>query len=129
MLNVIWTIKTCMLFMYARISTGTKQIKWVKYLAIYVALGWVAVQIAFFTTCRPFQGYWGMPPPSPQCATLEHYAMIQAVFNLSSDVCMLLIPMPMLISLNLPLKKKLVLGIVFSMGIFVVRVSFIPSDL
>lgn len=112
-----------MLFMYARMTAGTSHRKWITYLSVYVALGWVAVQIAFFTACTPFEGYWGMPPPNPQCTTLEHYAMINAVFNLSSDVCMLLIPLPMLISLSLPLKQKLVLAIVFSMGIFVVRLS------
>jgi hypothetical protein len=117
-----------MLFMYARISSGTTHRRFVKYLSIYVGLGWLAVEIAFFTTCRPFNGYWGMPPPDPQCTTLEHYAMVQAVFNLSSDFCMILIPMPMLVSLKLPLKQKLVLGIVFSMGVFVVRVPPLPSS-
>lgn len=59
MLNVIWTLKCCMLFMYARMTQGTKHLKYVKYLAIYVAIGWVAVETAFFTACRPFKGYWG----------------------------------------------------------------------
>lgn len=63
MLNLIWSIKVCMLFMYARMTEGTNHKKWVKYLAIYVGIGWVAVEITFFTSCRPFKGYWGMPPP------------------------------------------------------------------
>jgi hypothetical protein len=121
MLNVIWCLKACMLFMYARMTIGTTHMKLVKYLAIYVAIGWVSVEIAFFTACRPFKGYWGMPPPNPQCTTLEHYAIIQAVFNISSDLCMLAIPLPMVVSLKLPLKQKIVLAFVFSMGSFVVR--------
>lgn len=61
-----------------------------------------------------------MPPPNPQCTTLQHYSIVQATFNLSSDLCMLLIPLPMVLSLNLPLKQRLVLMLVFSLGIFVV---------
>jgi hypothetical protein len=121
MLNVIWTLKGSMLFMYARMIAGTTHRKWINYLGIYVVVGWVAMQITFFTVCRPFSGYWAMPPPDPQCTTFERYAKIQAVFNLTSDFCMLLIPVPMLQSLSLPLKQKLVLGVIFSMGLFVVR--------
>ncbi|KAF2118445.1 hypothetical protein BDV96DRAFT_386512 [Lophiotrema nucula] len=127
MLNVIWSLKVCMLFMYARMTAGTKYLKWVKYLGIYVFLGWLAVEIAFFTACRPFQGYWGMPPPNPQCTTLEHYAMVQAVFNISSDICMLAIPLPMIVSLSLPLKQKIVLSIVFSMGAFVIIAAILTK--
>lgn len=129
MLNTIWTLKACMLFMYYRMTVTTVYLKYVRWLAMYVAVGWVAVEIAFFTLCIPFKGYWGMPPPNPQCTTLEYYAMIQAVFNLSSDIAMLLIPLPMIISLSLPLKQKLVLSVVFSMGTFVVRIFSLPSGL
>ena len=123
MLNTIWCLKACMLIMYSRMTVTTNYLKYVRWLAIYVSIGWVAVEIAFFTLCIPFKGYWGMPPPNPQCTTLEHYAMIQAVFNLSSDVCMLFIPIPIVLSLSLPLKQKMVLSIVFSMGLFVVSDS------
>lgn len=120
MLNVIWTLKACMLFMYARMISGTTYSKWIKIVAVWVVLGWVAVQIAFFTACRPFTGYWAVPPPNPQCTTLEHFAIIQAVFNISSDCLIIILPLPMIKSLSLPLKQKLGLFILFSMGTFVV---------
>lgn len=59
MLNVIWTLKCCMLFLYGRMTQSTSNYRFVKWLAVYVGLGWVAVEIAFFTACRPFEGYWG----------------------------------------------------------------------
>ncbi|ORY04034.1 hypothetical protein BCR34DRAFT_617622 [Clohesyomyces aquaticus] len=127
MLNVIWSLKVCMLFMFARMTVTTKYRPWVNYLAIYVGVGWVAVETAFFTTCRPFKGYWGMPPPDPQCTTLVHYAIVQCIFNLSSDIGMLLIPLPMVISLSLPLKQKLVLAVIFSMGIFVILAAILTK--
>lgn len=128
MLNVIWSLKACMLFMYTRILTGTTNMKWIKLITVWTVLGWVAVEIAFFTACRPFKGYWAVPPPDPQCTTLVHYAMVQAVFNLSSDLFIIVVPVPMIISLTLPTKQKLGLGVLFSMGIFVVRVCFLVSS-
>jgi hypothetical protein len=58
MLNVIWILKACMLFMLARMTTGTTHIKWIKVVAAWVIVGYIAVQIAFWTACRPFSGYW-----------------------------------------------------------------------
>src|ERR1700761_2463877 len=104
MLNVIYTLKTCLLIMYGRLTNGTKLKRAVKCLACYVAVGWVATEITFFTACRPFKGYWAVPPPNPQCTTLQHYAIVQAVFNISSDLLMLSVPLPMLVSLKLPAK-------------------------
>jgi hypothetical protein len=128
MLNVIWTLKACMLFMFARILTGTKNLKWIKAVALWVVVGWFAVQIAFFTACRPLVGYWAVPPPNPQCTTLEHFAIVQAAFNLSSDILIIAMPIPMIAALSLPLKQKVGLGILFSMGTFVVR-SFLQLDI
>lgn len=125
MLNVIWVLKACMLFMFARMTSGTSHITGIKIVSTYVAIGWVAVQIAFFTACMPFSGYWAVPPPNPQCTTLEHFAIVQATFNLSSDVLIIAVPLPMIISLSLPTKQKIGLAALFSMGTFVVR---LPSS-
>ena len=123
MLNVIWTLKACMLFMFARMTTGTSHIKWIRAVAVYATIGYIAAQIAFFTACTPFSGYWAVPVSNPQCTTLVHYAIVQATFNLSSDILIIAIPIPMIISLSLPTKQKIGLGLLFGMGTFVVRSS------
>jgi hypothetical protein len=127
MLNVIYTIKCCMLLMYTRLTLGTQIQKMVMYLAIYVAIGWISTEIAFFTACRPFYGYWAMPPPNPQCTTLQHYAIVQACFNISSDTLMLFIPIPLVTRLNMPWKQKGVLLVIFSMGLFVILAAILTK--
>lgn len=127
MLNVIYTIKACMLIMYSRLTLGLQVRRMAYYLAIYVAVGWCATQIAFFTACRPFSGYWAMPPPNPQCTTLQHYAIVQGCFNITSDLLMLGIPLPLITRLNVPLKQKSVLFLVFSMGIFVIIAALLTK--
>lgn len=114
--------------MYSRLTTGVAQHRLVNILFVYVAIGWVSTEIAFFTACTPFSGYWAVPPPDSQCATLQHYAIVQACFNLSSDIGILLIPIPMITKLNMPLRQRLILGLVFSMGIFVVSTAFDASQ-
>ena len=120
MLNVIYTIKACLLIMYTRLTLHHVQQKLVFYLAIYVACGWIATEVAFFTACRPFTGYWAMPPPNAQCTTLEHYAIIQACFNISSDTLMLFIPIPLVKKLKIHWKQKVILCLIFSLGLFVI---------
>jgi hypothetical protein len=127
MLNVIWTLKACMLFMFARLMTGTAHLRWIKAVALWVVIGWFAVEIAFFTACRPFAGYWAVPPPNPQCTTLKHFAIVQAVFNISSDMLIIVLPIPMVMSLSLPPKQKIVLGLLIGMGTFVVSIRFLSS--
>ncbi|KAH7346864.1 hypothetical protein BKA65DRAFT_285935 [Rhexocercosporidium sp. MPI-PUGE-AT-0058] len=127
MLNLIYTIKACMLIMYTRLTLGLQVQRLVLYLSIYVSLCWLATEIAFFTACTPFSGYWAMPPPNPQCTTLEHYAIIQAVFNISSDTLMLFIPLPLITKLNMPLKQKSVLLLIFSMGLFVILAAVLTK--
>lgn len=118
-----------MLLMLARMTSGTTHVKWIKIVAVYVVVGWVAVQIAFFTACTPFSGYWAVPVSNPQCTTLEHFAIVQATFNLSSDVLIIAVPIPMVISLTLPTKQKIGLGVLFSMGTFVVSIVLEKSSL
>ena len=127
MLNVIYTIKACMLVMYTRLTLGLRTQKMVRYLAVYVLVGWLATEIAFFTACRPFPGYWAMPPPNPQCTTLEHYAIVQGSFNISSDLLMLGIPLPLLLRMKMAWKNKVVLVFIFSMGLFVVLAALLTK--
>jgi hypothetical protein len=47
------------------------------------------------------------------------------VFNVSSDLMMLCIPLPMIIKTRLPLRRKLVLSAVFSLGVFTVLVAIL----
>jgi hypothetical protein len=109
-----------MLIMYTRLTLGLTANRLVYYLSGYVAIGYIASQIAFFTICIPFTGYWAMPPPDPQCSTLTHYSIVQGVFNISADILMLFIPLPLITTLSMPLKQKAILMVIFSLGLFVI---------
>ncbi|KAL1297920.1 hypothetical protein AAFC00_006434 [Neodothiora populina] len=121
MLNVIWTLKVCMLLLYNRLTMGLRQHLAVKAIAIYVAVGYVACQLAFFCECIPFSQYWQIVPSPPRnCMVLYDYAIVQGIFNISSDLFMMLVPLPLILQVSVPLKQKVILLVIFSMGIFVI---------
>ncbi|KKK22244.1 hypothetical protein AOCH_001980 [Aspergillus ochraceoroseus] len=94
MLFSTWGVKTCLITVYWKLTQSTRWHLFVK--------------------------YWAVPPENPQCATYQHYSITQAVFNLSSDACMLVIPVPLLKGTQMPLRKKILLMTVFGLGIFVI---------
>ena len=120
---MIWLVKACLLIMYHRITDGAfpKQNMAVKILGIYVAITFIVMEVFYFAVwCRPFHAYWEVPTPNQQCSTAIHHLIMNAVFNLSSDVAMLCIALPMFLRSHLPLQRKITLSAMFSLGIFVI---------
>ena len=92
----------------------------------YCVLGYLVTNICFLAVwCRPIQQYWQVPVKNSQCASYYHHLITASVFNISSDLMMLLIPLPMLIKARLPVKRKAVLCAVFSLGVFVVLAAIL----
>ncbi|KAG8631461.1 hypothetical protein KVT40_000601 [Elsinoe batatas] len=128
MLNVIWTLKACMLIMYSRLTFAAKNHLFVRILSIYTAIGWVACQLTLFLECRPFNSYWQIAPsPDMNCMVYWTFAAVQCTFNISSDLAMLCIPLPMVIGVKVPLRQKMILIVLFSMGIFVIGAAILTK--
>jgi hypothetical protein len=127
---VIWACKACLLIMYHRLTRTALRNEnlAIKLLAAYVALGFVVMEILYFAAwCRPISEYWAVPTSSSQCNALINHRITKAVFNLSSDIIMLVIALQMFIRSLLPLKRKLILCGIFSLGIFVIIASILNS--
>lgn len=98
----------------------------IKWIAGYIVCGFVACELAWFFSCRPLSGYWALPVPngmygpypslhllSPvlihriavQCATYQHYSIVQAVFNITSDLMMLAVGVPLIMRTKVEIKK------------------------
>ncbi|KAJ5167417.1 uncharacterized protein N7482_006198 [Penicillium canariense] len=116
----IWSLKACMLVIYCRITEGLRQRKWINYIAIYVALGFVATELSLFLICRPLSNYWAVPTPNYQCSSYQQYEIVQGCLSISADVFMLVVAIPMLVQVRVPPKQKLILLLLFGMGIFVI---------
>ncbi|KAL8645779.1 MAG: hypothetical protein Q9226_007145 [Calogaya cf. arnoldii] len=121
MLANTWLCKACLLFLYHQMTLGLKQNKLVKIVGGYCLFGYVLVQILYLGVwCRPIQQYWQVPVENSQCASYYHHLITSAVFNITSDLIMIYIPLHILIKARLPLKRKIVLCGVFSLGMLVI---------
>ncbi|TGO60959.1 hypothetical protein BCON_0031g00370 [Botryotinia convoluta] len=122
MIMTIWGGKACLLLMYMQMMQGIKPHNFiVKLVAIYVGTGLVVMEVLYFGVwCRPFSNYWAVPTPNEQCSTALNHLIVNATFNISSDLMMLFLPMPLVIKAQLPTVKKALLISVFSLGIFAI---------
>lgn len=117
----IWLVKACLLIMYFRMTTVLPQRKLVVATSIYVGVSFVIMEILYLGVwCRPFSQYWAVPTHSIQCSAATNHLITNAVFNISSDLIILSIPMPLLFKVRLPLKSKLSLMGIFMIGAFTV---------
>ncbi|KAK4547910.1 hypothetical protein LTR36_010629 [Oleoguttula mirabilis] len=98
----------------------------VRVLSGYVALGFCFMEVFYFAVwCRPFYEYWQVPTSSVQCDAATNHLIMNAAFNLSSDLAMLAIGLPMFVRIQLPWKKKFPLICIFSLGIFVILAAIL----
>ncbi|UNI22954.1 hypothetical protein JDV02_008797 [Purpureocillium takamizusanense] len=117
----IWTIKACLLLMYHRLTLSLKGNLIVKLVAGYVAVGFVVMEILYLGVwCRPFNQYWAVPPNSSQCSAATNHLITNAVLNISSDLMIIMIPMPILLQSRISIKKKIILITVFALGGFTI---------
>ncbi|CAI6340185.1 unnamed protein product [Periconia digitata] len=115
----IWLVKACLLLMYWRMTALLPQRKVVVAVAAYVAIGFIVMEILYFGVwCRPFNQYWAIVPNSSQCSAATNHLITNAVLNISSDLMIIAIPMPLLFKVKLPLKNKLILCGIFLIGTF-----------
>lgn len=90
-------------------------------LAAYIFVGYVVIQVCYYAVlCTPFHQYYALPVDNPECATYANYSKIQMVFNISSDLFIIVLPISILWRSKLPMKRKFVLMGLFSLGLFTI---------
>ena len=113
------SIKLSILALYYRIFIYETFQKIVVAVATFVVLWLITIEIPVFLICRPLQAFWN-PRLSGNC--LDATAMIYYITtsNLVTDLVLFILPVPVIIRLHTPMRKKVALCIVFSIGILFV---------
>ncbi|KAH7153615.1 hypothetical protein EDB81DRAFT_791665 [Dactylonectria macrodidyma] len=120
-LTATWTVKACLLIMYGRLTEGTstRQRLGVRIVACYCIITYLTVTFMFvFYWCNPTYEYWRVPVKIMQCATYYNHMIFATACNISSDLMLLFLPVPIMIKIRLPMKRKIALCCVFGLGIF-----------
>lgn len=127
----LWCLKLCLLNFYSRF---VDIYRWGK--VANSALWWTII-ITFFVTmiitlveCRPINLYWD---PDPEDIHKCHRAMgnlvTMAVFNIITDIALIIFPFPILRHSTLTTKQKIQLSILFSIGTVVVAITILRLPL
>ncbi|KAE9971185.1 hypothetical protein EG327_009953 [Venturia inaequalis] len=117
----IWSLKGCLIFLYYRLTVNLGPHIYVLALIGYIIATFVIMEVLYLGVwCRPFNNYWAVPTPNVQCNTATDHLITNTVFNLTSDLAMLVIGFSLFIRSKLPWGRKLILAGVFSLGIFVI---------
>ncbi|KAM0551240.1 hypothetical protein ACHAPJ_008585 [Fusarium lateritium] len=86
-LTAIWTVKACLLFLYARLTQGTsvKQRWAVRGVAAFCAITYILVTLMFaFHWCSPTPEYWAVPVNSKKSLFNILAAVLNRYYNFSN---------------------------------------------
>lgn len=115
-----------MLFLFNRLTFGLKQQQFIKVLAISVFVTYIAVFLTITLGCYPTSKNWQVdPPPSLKCAFKPQNFYVSTVLNVITDAALLAIPLPLMWTLQVPLKKKIALCLLLCSGVFVISAAII----
>ncbi|TVY63196.1 hypothetical protein Focb16_v015178 [Fusarium oxysporum f. sp. cubense] len=141
---LIWSLKGTMLCFFSRMTIGTWHNMFVKtvsvlcavsYLAVFLTVSNLSVEFGFEGRadcvqitfgCFPTQKNWQVvPDPGEKCSFKMQNFLVTTVLNVLTDALILGIPMPLLWKLQVPFRKKLVIGLLLSSGAFVIAAAII----
>lgn len=62
-----------------------------------------------------------------QCWSYFDFEVVEGIFNVSADLAVLVVALPLLIKLSIPIQQKMILLSVFGMGIFVIVAALLTK--
>ncbi|KAL6808475.1 hypothetical protein J3E69DRAFT_351473 [Trichoderma sp. SZMC 28015] len=123
--TLLWTLKTSLLIFYIRLTDGLAKHYRVRiYIGFaFLAASYIVVALNLYLSCRPFHKLWQIyPDPGNICqpAVSNQIIWVYWAFNVTTDLYIISIPLPMLWTTTLKPWRKIGLIFLFSGGIFVV---------
>ncbi|KAF4831105.1 hypothetical protein CGCTS75_v005316 [Colletotrichum tropicale] len=126
----LMTLKASVLFFFLRIfpTRGFRKIIWATH-GLNFLIGLIYI-ILTFAQCRPLSLYWtgwnkNESYKNERCLDFNKFILSHAIINIILDVWMLILPLTQLYKLNLVLRKKIGVMLMFSVGLFLTAVSAI----
>ncbi|CAG8891141.1 unnamed protein product [Penicillium egyptiacum] len=130
----LMAVKTSILVFYLTMTRNQKVFRWANYVTLFVvnAAGFALTLVNVFQ-CRPIGAVFLSPIPAhANCTDIVTLYLSSSPVNIITDIAILLLPMPLLTTMRLPFKQKIILVITFSFGFFVavvdvVRIAFLQK--
>ncbi|KAE9380981.1 hypothetical protein N431DRAFT_459885 [Stipitochalara longipes BDJ] len=110
-----------MLLLTRRIlATGYEKLqKIILFVMVWMVTDCLIFIIVVVFQCKPISAYWTLSFVPQQCINERVHLVIQGTFNILYDFCVVLIPIPIVLRLNLPLRQRIIVALLFGMGFIV----------
>ncbi|KAF7554023.1 hypothetical protein G7Z17_g3224 [Cylindrodendrum hubeiense] len=124
--TLIWCLKGTMLCFYNRMTLGLKQQKIVKWTQLVSVLAYIGVIAVIWGHCTPVHKNWQV---TPYPGVANYITLV--VLNISTDLVIVCIPVPILWKVKLNLKRKLIVGVLLDISgintstIWAIRETFV----
>lgn len=92
--------------------------------AAFVVAWGIGITVTLFLACRPLEAYWDANVPG-KCLVMVTFTYFTNISNLITDIWIFLMPVPMIWHLQLQAKKKMILTLIFCVGLATCVVSSI----
>ncbi|SMR60730.1 unnamed protein product [Zymoseptoria tritici ST99CH_1E4] len=126
--------KTSILIFYLTFSVANDIFRWGCLTTLFVVnAGGFALTMVTVFQCTPVGAvFQAVTPDNATCTNILTIYLSSVPLNLITDLAIFFLPMPILTSMRLPKKQKIILVITFGFGIFVavvdvVRISYLQS--
>lgn len=89
-----------------------------------LAITFIAVLISDLAECQPFTHYWQvLPDPGGKCRQGYVNLLTTGVCNVLTDLLLVILPIPIIVSSQMTFKRKLQLVLLFSMSLLVASIT------
>ncbi|KAL7806754.1 hypothetical protein V8C26DRAFT_335213 [Trichoderma gracile] len=119
----IWGFKTSLLVSYVRLVPGTYRLIPIS-IAVIVTMAHIAFMLVFLFLCIPVEKQWEPLVPG-HCADAVPFYLTFSSLTIIFDVTTLILPFPILLKLQMKLRRKVALLCLFALGLFVTIVQII----
>ncbi|KAI1106031.1 hypothetical protein F4804DRAFT_81846 [Jackrogersella minutella] len=125
---LIWSMKAVVLFYYDRLTMNLWQNKLAKWVRIGTLITFSVAFIFQYTLCTPVELAWQVKPyPGDKCVFRRENYILFPILSIMSDLGIMAIPLPLLWQVKISLGRKLVLGFLFSSGIFIIIATLLRT--
>ncbi|KAL3460872.1 hypothetical protein BJX64DRAFT_173943 [Aspergillus heterothallicus] len=128
---VLWLVKFSLAVFYSRLTTGLNHLP-SRVRVAYILLGvtYLAVALTILLSCQPMHRFWQISPdPGNTCqpARSKVYIFVVMIPNVVTDLYLMSIPLPLLWTVRIGIRRKVTLMALFSGAIFVIMAAIIRA--
>ncbi|KAE8350046.1 hypothetical protein BDV28DRAFT_47932 [Aspergillus coremiiformis] len=125
----LWLIKAGMVCFYKRLADRTHYQRIYNLVFTLLAATWLTIFFNIVFKCFPVDRIWDLDHPERACSHKQDQInyWITILFNITSDIIIICLPIAQVLRLRIPFKQKLGVLSIFLLGILVVITSIIRA--